>query len=632
MAVRLEPGGETGREPGEEPVEVEETVYTIDELAALARIPVRTVRHYQSQKVLPRPVRQGRIAVYRQEHLQRLQLIAVLQDRGLQLSAIRDALSRVEKGQLWLEDWLGLSAELRTPWSEEQPVLLSEQELAERLGLRPGLVSALIDAGLLRRAPQQASYLVRSPGLLDIAVELEAAGVDIDLAAEAGATLRKHLRSAAGALFGISWTTPVKALPAAARRPTSPSPWARFGRWGSGPPAWSSLKRLSGRCARPSTRAGRRRRRVTRRAPKPSTNIPVGMGRTDHAHARSHRAADHSGRDGGGHLGLAARQRGRPRRRPGRGVGHRAGGGVSAPAPRGRPGRPRSPGSGPVPGTGHGRAGPGGIFRLRRQARVQPVQERSDVLDPAGAAAAGADGGRQFRRGVEGPRAGGHNAPPRGPRRLDKRGQPVYDAADDVDLTALAALGLPFWLAGACGTPAGLRHALGAGATGIQVGTAFALSRESGLEAGLKTATLNRVRAGSVDVLTDWRASPTGFPFKVVQLPDTLTEQQTYAERARVCDIGALRTPYARANKSIGYRCPAEPTRAYTETKGGRLQKIPRAANACATHCWPTPGLRSAGPRASLSLPWSPPAPTSPPSSACCTDFHSPPSTTPPPR
>ncbi len=110
MAVRLESGAGwgSGREPGEEPVEVEETVYTIDELAALARVPVRTVRHYQSQKVLPPPVRQGRIAVYRREHLQRLHLIAVLQDRGLQLSAIRDALSRVEKGQLWLEDWLGL--------------------------------------------------------------------------------------------------------------------------------------------------------------------------------------------------------------------------------------------------------------------------------------------------------------------------------------------------------------------------------------------------------------------------------------------------------------------------------------------------------------------------------------------
>jgi len=199
--VTLEAGGEPGRQPVEVEGQVEETVYTIDELAALARIPVRTVRHYQSQKVLPPPVRQGRIAVYRREHLQRLHLIAVLQDRGLQLGAIRDALSRVENGELWLEDWLGLHAELRTPWSEERPMLLTEQELAERLGHRPGLVSALLDAGLLRRAPQQsASYLVRSPGLLDITLELEAAGVDIDLAAEAAATVRKQLRAASGEL------------------------------------------------------------------------------------------------------------------------------------------------------------------------------------------------------------------------------------------------------------------------------------------------------------------------------------------------------------------------------------------------------------------------------------------------
>ena len=193
-----EPGGEPGRESVEAGAADDEAVYTIDELAALARLPVRTVRHYQSEKVLPAPVRQGRIAVYRREHLQRLHLIAVLQDRGLQLAAIRDALSRVEKGELWLEDWLGLSAELRTPWLEERPLLLSEQELAERLDHRPGLVTALLEAGLLRRAPQPAaSYLVRSPGLLDITLELDAAGVDIDLAAEAATILRKQLRTAA---------------------------------------------------------------------------------------------------------------------------------------------------------------------------------------------------------------------------------------------------------------------------------------------------------------------------------------------------------------------------------------------------------------------------------------------------
>ncbi len=173
---------------------------------------------------------------------------------------------------------------------------------------------------------------------------------------------------------------------------------------------------------------------------------------------------------------------------------------------------------------------------------------------------------------VEGPTAGGHNAPPRGPRRLDDRGQPLYDQRDDVDLAGMARLGLPFWLAGSWGTPQRLRQALAAGAAGVQIGTAFALCRESGLAPKLKRTILRRVADGSVQVLTDGRASPTGFPFKVVQLEGSLSDAVVYAARPRVCDLGALRVPYGRDDGSIGYRCPAEPVRAYSQTKGGRVQ------------------------------------------------------------
>jgi NAD(P)H-dependent flavin oxidoreductase YrpB (nitropropane dioxygenase family) len=170
---------------------------------------------------------------------------------------------------------------------------------------------------------------------------------------------------------------------------------------------------------------------------------------------------------------------------------------------------------------------------------------------------------------VEGPPAGGHNAPPRGPRRLDERNQPIYDERDVVDLPALVELGLPVWLAGAYATPEGLQGAQAAGAVGIQVGTAFALSRESGMETDLKRQILQRVADGSIDVLTDWRASPTGFPFKVVEIDGTLSDEKVYRERRRVCDLGALRTPYKTEDGDIAYRCPAEPLRAY-DIKGGR--------------------------------------------------------------
>ena len=181
---------------------VDVSVFTVDELAAAAGLPVRTVRHYQSEKLLPAPERQGRIALYQAEHLERLQLIARLQDRGLKLSAIRDAFRRIEKGELWLDDWLGVGDELRAPWSEERPIVLSDAELADRIEHRAGVVAALAEAGVVRRQQGLSdTYLVPSPAALDITLELDSAGVDIDTATEAADIMRKHLKRASEELL-----------------------------------------------------------------------------------------------------------------------------------------------------------------------------------------------------------------------------------------------------------------------------------------------------------------------------------------------------------------------------------------------------------------------------------------------
>ncbi len=172
---------------------------------------------------------------------------------------------------------------------------------------------------------------------------------------------------------------------------------------------------------------------------------------------------------------------------------------------------------------------------------------------------------------VEAPSAGGHNAPPRGPRRLDALGQPVYDERDDVDLEQLRSIGLPFWLAGSYGTPEGFRRARAEQAAGVQLGTAFAFCEESGMAPELKEQVIADLAAGKLDVRSDWRASPTGFPFRVIQLPGSLSDDEVYESRRRVCDLGALRVPYKTENGNIGYRCPAEPLRAYTDVKGGRI-------------------------------------------------------------
>jgi NAD(P)H-dependent flavin oxidoreductase YrpB (nitropropane dioxygenase family) len=102
------------------------------------------------------------------------------------------------------------------------------------------------------------------------------------------------------------------------------------------------------------------------------------------------------------------------------------------------------------------------------------------------------------------------------------------------------------------------------------VGTAFGFCAESGFDADLKQQVLARVAAGTVDVHSDWRASPTGFPFRVVDLPTTLSDKQVQVEREPVCDLGLLRSAYVTPSGKVDYRCPAEPTAMYVGRKGGR--------------------------------------------------------------
>jgi nitronate monooxygenase len=172
---------------------------------------------------------------------------------------------------------------------------------------------------------------------------------------------------------------------------------------------------------------------------------------------------------------------------------------------------------------------------------------------------------------IEGPTAGGHNAPPRGKLQLNASGEPVYGDRDQVNIAELRALGVPFWLAGGYGNAEKVREALDQGAAGVQVGTAFAFSRESGLRADLKESLLAQAVTGSGDVFTDPLASPTGFPFKVAMLEGTSSSFPIYQERKRVCDLGYLREAYAPAEGKVAYRCSAEPVENYV-LKGGKAE------------------------------------------------------------
>jgi nitronate monooxygenase len=169
---------------------------------------------------------------------------------------------------------------------------------------------------------------------------------------------------------------------------------------------------------------------------------------------------------------------------------------------------------------------------------------------------------------VESHVAGGHNAPPR------KKGSSTsadYGAADQAELGVLREIGLPFWLAGGQAAKGSLAAAQALGARGIQVGTVFAYCNESGIRPDIKQQLFDGLRRGTPRVETDFEASPTGYPFKLILNADQPDELPRLRARDRLCDLGYLRQAFVDERGKLAFRCPGEPIPAYL-SKGGKIE------------------------------------------------------------
>jgi DNA-binding transcriptional MerR regulator len=166
------------------------TGVTVDELARDAGLPVRTIREYQTMKLLPPPNRRGRVGYYGEDHRRRLALIARLQHRGYSLAGIKDLLDAWNNGAN-LHSLLGL--DVGPAALDETPQRLTGRQLDERL---PGLTAAT-----LRRAEKvglvvahgRNEYLVRSPALLALVADGVAVGVRLTDMLDLVAHLRTEL-------------------------------------------------------------------------------------------------------------------------------------------------------------------------------------------------------------------------------------------------------------------------------------------------------------------------------------------------------------------------------------------------------------------------------------------------------
>ncbi len=92
----------------------------------------------------------------------------------------------------------------------------------------------------------------------------------------------------------------------------------------------------------------------------------------------------------------------------------------------------------------------------------------------------------------------------------------------------------------------------------------------------LKASALRASLEGRSHVFTDPHASPTGFPFKVLELEGTISQPEVFAARERICDLGVLRQCYRQPDGTVGYRCPGEPLDDYLRKGGSQADTIGR--------------------------------------------------------
>lgn len=185
-----EPADEAARDGGA-PAPVE---YRTAELAEAAGITVRTLRFYRERKLLPPPRREGRIAWYSEHHLARLRTISALLARGHTLGGIADLIDAFEKGRDSgrAAELLGLESTLVSPWSEETPVRLTPEDLAEQFSgeVTSENLAAALDLGYIAVDGDEVVHVSRR--LLDASTALVREGIPLAAVLDAGRVVREH--------------------------------------------------------------------------------------------------------------------------------------------------------------------------------------------------------------------------------------------------------------------------------------------------------------------------------------------------------------------------------------------------------------------------------------------------------
>lgn len=178
---------------------------TIDELARAIGTTTRNIRALQTRGLLPPPEVVGRVGYYGHGHIERLRLVARLQERGYSLAAIADVITAWEQRKS-VGDLLGFEREidLADGWFEP-PVDLDLAEIAARFpGLDETLVRRAIELELVEPlGGDPPRFRVTMPRLLEVGRALQDVGVPLHVALDQLAVLREGTTTMAKALVAM---------------------------------------------------------------------------------------------------------------------------------------------------------------------------------------------------------------------------------------------------------------------------------------------------------------------------------------------------------------------------------------------------------------------------------------------
>lgn len=177
---------------------------TIDELARRTGTSSRNIRAHQAKGLLPPPELDGRTGYYGQEHLQRLEIIGDLQERGFSLAAIKQILDTWSSGGD-LSSLLGFQHVISAPWTDEEPVEVTLDELTDRFPEAeddPSLLQRAVDQGLVE-ARDDGTLVAPSPLLIDAGTELHRAGVPLGVILDLVDAIRTDLADVAERFVSI---------------------------------------------------------------------------------------------------------------------------------------------------------------------------------------------------------------------------------------------------------------------------------------------------------------------------------------------------------------------------------------------------------------------------------------------